>query len=378
MSGEPEASEAQKPVVTFLGPVASYTHQATLSAFPNSTHTLTPTITIEDVFASVQSGTAARGVVPFENSSNGSVVFTLDLFADVRAKYPDIVVCAESYVAVQHCLLGHAESRSDHQDATPSSVGGAASRTGTGVIPSPLSSGTATPTPSLPRPTKPTARPLSDLSRITKLYSHPQAWGQCKVFLDTYLKGVERQDVSSTSRAAQMAAEDGSGQSAAVSSAFAAEVCGLGVLARGIEDAADNTTRFFVIKRRGGEDEDDDDDGDDDDDDDGDDDDDADLKAAGEPEWKSLVSFTVDHANPGSLAHSLAVFETHALNLTSINTRPSGEENWKYIFFVEFKGRRRDAATRGGGPVDEALRELDAVCRSWRWLGSWESRLPRR
>ncbi|KAL5382780.1 hypothetical protein DPSP01_006339 [Paraphaeosphaeria sporulosa] len=358
MSEESGEKGAQKPVVTFLGPVASYTHQATLSAFPNSTHTLTPTTTIEDVFASVQSGAAARGVVPFENSSNGSVVFTLDLFADVQAKYPDIVVCAESYVPVQHCLLGHA--RSDQQHATslssPGNAGGAGRRAGTGVIPSPLSSGAVTPTPSIPNPTKPTARPLSDLSRITKLYSHPQAWGQCKVFLNTYLKGVERQDVSSTSRAAQIVAEDESGESAAVSSAFAAEVCGLGVLARGIEDRVDNTTRFLVIKRRG--------------------DGRADGKDGAGGEWKTLVSFTVDHANPGSLAHSLAVFEKYELNLTSINTRPSGVENWNYIFFVELKGRREEGTL--DGPVNEALRELDPVCRSWRWLGSWESRLPQR
>lgn len=355
--------------------------QATLDAFPGASHTLTPVATIEDVFASVHTGTASRGVVPFENSSNGSVVFTLDLFADAHHKYPDIVVCAESYVAVQHCLLGrsHPQHHASHPATLAVPATTSAPRTATGVIESPLSSGAVTPTTSHPRPEKPTARPAADLSRITKLYSHPQAWGQCKVFLDTYLKGVERRDVSSTSRAAQLVAEDVSGESAAVSSAFAAEEFGLYVLARGIEDRADNTTRFFVIRRRerererGSEGVGENDGGV------------RDVESEPEPDadprrtkshWKTLVSFTVDHANPGSLAHSLAVFEKHALNLTSINTRPSGVVNWNYIFFVELEGRRE--AGTDEGPVNKALGELDVVCRAWRWLGSWESRLPRR
>ncbi|KAF2446162.1 PDT-domain-containing protein [Karstenula rhodostoma CBS 690.94] len=345
MSEESGELGAKKPVVTFLGPVASYTHQATLDAFPDSTHTLTPVTTIDDVFASVHAGTATRGVVPFENSSNGSVVFTLDLFADTQRKYPDIVVCAESYVAVQHCLLGRPHL--NQHATTPSAPGKAADRrttaARTGVIESPLSSGAVTPTTSTPHPQKPSARPLADLARITKLYSHPQAWGQCNAFLNTYLKGVERQDVSSTSRAAQLVADDESGTSAAVSSAFAAEVCGLEVLARGIEDRADNTTRFFVIRRREGE------------------EGQEGGAHAAEREWKTLVCFTVDHANPGSLAHSLAVFEKYGLNLTSINTRPSGVENWNYIFFVELRGKREEGTE---GPVNGALGELDAHTRT--------------
>ncbi|KAI7118008.1 hypothetical protein KC324_g18786 [Hortaea werneckii] len=78
--------EAKKEVVGFLGPKASYTHQATLGHFPGPQYDVRPLTTIEDVFAAVQSGQAAYGVVPFENSSNGSVVFTLDLFADLHGR----------------------------------------------------------------------------------------------------------------------------------------------------------------------------------------------------------------------------------------------------------------------------------------------------
>jgi prephenate dehydratase len=299
-------------------------------------------------------------VVPFENSSNGSVVFTLDLFADLNNRYPDILVCGEAYVAVKHCLLGY-EDRSS-TSSTPT---------------------TSTQDPENGKHTKAT----QNLSHIKKLYSHPQAWGQCKTFLSTYLKTAERHDVSSTSKAAEIASRDKSGESAALSSFIAAELFGLDVLAREINDKMGNSTRFFVIRRK---------------------DEmttttaaatpklkakaDGDGDAEGETEnWKSLITFTIEHSNPGALANCLTVFSAHGINLTSINTRPSGVRNWHYVFFVEFKGRKTDMepdmdmgtgdregkgeGRGGGGDVDKALSELDRVCRGWRWLGSWENRL---
>ncbi|ORX98171.1 Prephenate dehydratase-domain-containing protein [Clohesyomyces aquaticus] len=366
-----------KPSVTYLGPKASYTHQATLDKFSESQYTLTPCITIEDVFCSVQSSSSHRGVVPFENSTNGSVVFTLDLFADLHGKYPDILVCGEAYIKVQHCLLGYQDPNpyspsSAQREKTPH-TSGASSPLGISIhtqnhhpvhvalplLDSPLSSGAVTPTPLNPLPLKPSARPVGDLRGIRKLYSHPQAWGQCKAFLNTYLKGVERQDVSSTSRAAELVTMDPSGESAAISSGIAAKVFGLKVLARGVEERGDNCTRFFVIRKReerpqppstpsSGS-----------------------LGKAEESNYKSLISFTIPPSSdaPGALAHSLAVFSKYGLNLTSINTRPSGVQNWNYIFFVEIRGRReRD----GKGSVNMALEDLGRVCRGWRWLGSWE------
>jgi prephenate dehydratase len=310
-------------------PIA-YSHnlQAALDAFDKNNVTLSPQITIADVFTAVQNGTAYRGVVPFENSSNGSVVFTLDLIGDIHGTHPDILVCGESYVAVKHCLLGHAIPNSTSQPPKVVEIDA--------------------------KFTNPLAVPTSDLSKIKKLYSHPQAWGQCKAFLSTYLKGVERQDVSSTSKAAEIAAQDPSGESAALSSFVAASLFGLDVLAESINDHVGNATRFLVIRRK-----------------------DSVTPPPSSPSgssdgtWKTLVTFTVDHANPGALAHCLAAFEKYALNLTSINTRPSGVENWHYIFFVEFKGKKEES----GGKVNGALEELGKVCRSWRWLGSWENRL---
>ncbi|KAH7348062.1 Prephenate dehydratase-domain-containing protein [Pyrenochaeta sp. MPI-SDFR-AT-0127] len=320
----------EKPVVAFLGPEGSYTHQATLDAFKSTDVTISPLVTIEDVFAAVQNGSAYRGVVPFENSSNGSVVFTLDLFADLHGKYPDILVCGESYVSVRHCLLGYAPSKEEEG---------------------------AGPTQNQDDSAHEPARPIHDISRVKTLYSHPQAWGQCKVFLTTYLKHCERRDVSSTSRAAELVSQDKSGESAALSSIIAADMFGLDVLAKSINDRVGNTTRFLVIRRKGEGNS-----------------SSSRTSTSEQRDWKSLVTFTVDHANPGALAHCLAVFETYGLNLTSINTRPSGVQNWNYVFFVEFKGRKEDGDQDCA--VNKALRDLDAVCRGYRWLGSWENRLP--
>ncbi|KAI5209001.1 PDT-domain-containing protein [Aureobasidium subglaciale] len=337
--------------IAYLGPKASYTHQATLSAFDLDNYGLSPQTTIEDVFSQVQSGKADFGVVPFENSTNGSVVFTLDLFADQNAKHPDIVVCGERYVEVHHCLLGRpAPATQGHATGQAKAL--------QEETKSPSSSGHATPIPSNPTPSNSRAAPLTSLAHIKKLYSHPQAWGQCKTFLSCYLKGVERQDVSSTSRAAELVAADDTNTTAAISSGIAAQMTGLDFLARDIEDEKDNATRFLILRRRSLEDT-----------------SPSSGKENGQEQaqaYKSLLSFTVSHTNAGALADALAVFKTHGINLTSINPRPSGEAPWHYMFFVEFSGKRGQAA------VDDALTGLGKVVRSWRWLGSWDNALQQK
>ncbi|PTB61519.1 PDT-domain-containing protein, partial [Trichoderma citrinoviride] len=146
----------EKPIVSFLGPIASYSHQAVRQVFPESSWELRPAATIDDVFDQVQFGEVKAGVVPIENSTNGSVVFTLDNLADRNGRYKDITVDGEIFVDVHHCLVGHRN-------------------------PSPMldlddhGSGTSTPTLNDPRPSKPKSRPLANLRHIKRLYSHPQA-----------------------------------------------------------------------------------------------------------------------------------------------------------------------------------------------------------
>ncbi|KAI2636363.1 PDT-domain-containing protein [Hypomontagnella submonticulosa] len=335
------AEASAKPTVCFLGPISSYTHQATLQAFPTDKFNLMPVETIKDIFTTTQSGRASCGVVPFENSTNGVVVFTLDQFADRAGEFPDLSVCAEIYLDVHHCLVGRHSPQEEGQAGRE--------------------------------------QPLRHIQRV---YSHPQAFGQCIRFLSSRLRGVETIDVSSTSRAAELAKADPTGSSAAVSSAVAASLLGLDVLARNVEDREDNTTRFFVLrrgattttadapipeleevldeqrrKRAGPE--------------------GAEALVEGEgrggdvyARTKSLASFTVPHRAPGALADVLESFRRARLNLTSISSRPSLAAPFRYVFFVEFEGHReRDPE----GRVRAALEGAAAAAQSCRWLGSWDS-----
>jgi prephenate dehydratase len=281
------------------------------------------------VFEAVQSGEAARGVVPFENSTNGAVIFTLELLGDRHKLYSDITICGESYLDVSHCLLG--------RKAPPAST-----------IDSPNMSGSCTPTFSAPTPVKPRTEPLSSLKHIKRLYTHPQAFGQCEDFLGAYLKGIERIDVSSTSRAAEIVKADTSGTSAAIASSLAADIHGLDFLAKGIEDREDNKTRFFIL-RKGIE----------------------KVEQIAFVPSKSMICFTIDHRSPGALADVLECFRNSKLNLTSINSRPTQNIPFQYIFFVEFEGSRlRDA----DGRVEQALQAVEKASHSWRWLGSWDDK----
>lgn len=283
------------------------------------------------MFDAVQSGKAERGVVPFENSTNGAVILTLELLADRNSLYPDIFISGESYLDVRHCLLGH--------KSPPASL-----------TSSPVLSGTSTPTPSVPTPLQPKSKPISSLKHIKRIHSHPQAFGQCESFLGAYLKGVERRDESSTSRSAEIVKNDTSGESAAIASSLAAEVHGLDILGESIEDREDNTTRFFIIQKGKP----------------------VDVTSGAELPSKSMVSFSVDHSKPGTLADVLECFRQYKLNLTSINSRPTTTVRFQYIFFVEFEGSRiKDQ----DGRVEGALSCLGKYTKSWRWLGSWEDKL---
>jgi len=250
------------------------------------------------------------------------VVFTLELLSDRNDLYSDVYVCGEAYLDVSHCLLG----KKCLQPGTDSSD----------------VSGVCTPTLSSPSPQKPRTVPLHSIKHIKRLYSHPQAFGQCEIFLGAHLRGVERIDVSSTSRAAEIAKEDPTGESAAIASILAAQIHGLDILAKGIEDREDNTTRFLILRKG------------------------VDEKACKTEKTKSLISFTVDHRTPGALASVLHCFQKYSLNLTSINSRPTREIPFQYIFFLEFEGSKLNDPT---GQVKKGF------VKGWRWLGSWDAKL---
>ncbi|KAE8382127.1 Prephenate dehydratase-domain-containing protein [Aspergillus bertholletiae] len=303
----------QHTTVTFLGPAASFSHQAAVEFFGESAELL-PCVSFTDAFTAVQQGEADYAIIPCENSTNGSVVQTLDLLADPNNLYEDVEVCGVHYLTVHHCLLARK-----------------------GVFSS-----------------------QRDYGSVAKLYTHPQAWGQCEGFLGRYFRGIERQDVSSTSKAGEIVSKTKTEHSAAIASRFAAEFHGLDVLEENIEDKTDNTTRFLVLRNRNS---------------DlttprpfGDLDDRREQWASTPTARKTLISFMVRQDSPGALAEALLIFKSHGMNLTSINSRPSQNNNWQYVFLVECQ----TANGLGDQGMDmEVLSHLQGVTETCRHLGTW-------
>ncbi len=173
--------------VAFLGPQATFTHVAAMQQFGFSAQLL-PQKSIAVVFDEVLRGRVQYGVVPVENSNEGVVSHTLDLFMEL-----DLQINAEILLEISHDLLSAS----------------------------------------------------GDLNRVRKVVSHAQALGQCRKWLEENLPDVPLVDVASTALAAQMVAEDDS--SAAIASAMAASLYDLRVVRQKIEDNPNNFTRFLVI-----------------------------------------------------------------------------------------------------------------------------------
>jgi chorismate mutase / prephenate dehydratase len=263
--------------VSCLGPEASYTHQAALSHFGRGV-ILSARETIPEVFDEVEGGDASWGVVPVENSIEGSVRQTLDRLTTTKC-----AIRAEIYLRISHCLLCAHRGK----------------------------------------------------SRIRKIYSHPQAFAQCRRWLAAHFPRCTLEASESTAAAARKALTEP--QSAAIAGSVAAEHYGLEILAEGIEDEPDNTTRFLVLG-----------------------------KGEGEPTGKDKTSvlFSARH-EPGSLFTALEPLARGRVNILSIESRPAKDRMWEYLFFLDLEGHRKDAGAAKG------LRELEARTAFLKVLGSY-------
>ncbi len=193
----------------------------------------------------------------------------------------------------------------------------------------------------------------SSLSDIQHVYSHPQALGQCKLFLTQSLPNAELHEAASTSRAAELVARN-SVHTAAIASKVTAVKYQLDILAENIEDREDNATRFLVLRRSVPY--------------------EADARIAdpNSEAYKRLLSFSVDHEQPGTLVNALKLLPNYGLNLTSIHSRPSPDRPWQYVFFIEFK------TICGEGAVNKAWSKLISATKELTWLGTWVDPLDER
>jgi chorismate mutase/prephenate dehydratase len=233
--------------------------------------------TIDDIFEEVRKGQADYGVVPIENSTDGAVTSALDQFAGTPLK-----ICAEIYLPIAHCLMS------------------AGARAG-----------------------------------IRRILSKPEVFGQCRNWLRAEMPGIELVPVSSTAKAAEIAAREK--QAAAIAGKLAAEMYRLKIIAPEIQDLGGNMTRFLVIGKSYG-------------------------KSTGDD--KSSLMFAVKH-EAGSLHRALGAFRQYGINMTKIESRPNKLKAWEYYFFVDIAGHVDDPKVR------KALRELKSHCVFMTILGAY-------
>ena len=262
--------------VAYLGPEASFTNFAAVRKF-GSQVSYVPCVTISEVFHKVENGDSDYGMVPIENSIEGAVTNTFDLLAD-----SDLKICAHLSLEISHNVLSR--------------------------VP---------------------------LDKIKKVYSKMEVFGQCRRWLREHLPQAELIEMASTTRAAQVAANEKN--AAAIASLLAADIYHLHIIRKGIEDSSHNITRFLVIGKE-------------------------DANPTGEDRTSILFSI---RDKVGALHDMLVPFCENRINLMKIESRPSKKKAWDYYFFVDFEGHHRDSG------VKKALGRLDKMCKFLKILGSY-------
>jgi chorismate mutase/prephenate dehydratase len=268
----------ERPVTAaFLGPEGTFTQAATRKHFGHSVQTV-PLATIGDIFSEVEAGACDYGVVPVENSTEGVISHTLDLFMTSPLR-----IVGEVSLRIHHHLMGH----------------------------------------------------TAELPAIQTVYSHQQSLAQCRGWLDRHLPQAERVAVASNAEAVRLAA--GQPGTAAIAGEAAAEIYGVEVIAKRIEDEKGNTTRFLVIG-------------------------DQDPPPSGRDKTSLLLACRNES---GGLHALLSPLAAHRISMTRIESRPSRRGIWDYVFFVDICGHGQDTK------VAQALEQLKREALLFKVLGSY-------
>ncbi len=258
-----------KLAIGFQGEHGAYSEEAIYKQFGRDVKTV-PASSIHEAFNLAEAGAVDLAVVPVENSVEGSINETYDMLLA-----SNLTVVGEVVLRVVHCLI---------------------------------------------------ALRTASLKGIKVVYSHPQALAQCRNFVKSM--GVDPMVTYDTAGSVKMIKEKHLVGAAAIAGERAAEIYGLKVLKKGIEDYSTNSTRFLIVSRE-------------------------DAKEPAPPRgtagrrggishWsKTSIIFAVPHT-PGSLYNALEVFAREKINLTKIESRPTKERPWEYYFFVDIEGHRQD------------------------------------
>jgi prephenate dehydratase len=265
--------------IGFLGPLGTYSEEAAL-LYDKTADRLYPTIT--GVGEAVAAGEINEGVVPIENSLEGPVTFTLDLLI----AQPTLFIRGEINLPIEHYLL---------------------------------------------------AKPGTVPAEIKVIYSHPQALGQCRQYLEKNYPQAEQMASLSTVLCVTDSFES-KVPAAAISPRRASELYDVDILDRGIQDVANNVTRFAVIGL-------------------------SDHAPTGDD--KTSMAFTLEKDSPGLLHRVLGEFADRDINLLKIESRPTKQLLGEYIFLLDCVGHREES------PMKEALAALSDPISMLRILGSY-------
>ncbi len=251
----------------FLGPEGTYCEVAKnqiAAALPFSVPAQIPLSTVKSIIDYTDQNEFAAAVLPIENSIEGIVRETMDNLLNI--KDPSLQITAETVVPVNHCLVSKAK----------------------------------------------------DIKKIKKIISHPQALAQCRNFIQkTFSDDIEQIEKASTSRAAKELI-DLDDSFAAISNKRSAELFGLNILAKNINDEKDNKTRFVFLSR---------------------------SKTSPSGNDKTSIAFVTKN-QPGALVKVLNVFDSLNINLLYIDSRPSKKNLGEYVFFTDFEGHIEDEPSR--------------------------------
>lgn len=265
--------------IAFQGERGAYSEIAAEKFF-NCNIKFIPCKDLEDVFKIVEDSYVDYGIIPVENSIEGSVTRSYDLMRESNLK-----ITGEIVIRISHCLISYHDY---------------------------------------------------EIKDVRKVYSHPQALGQCKNFIRK--QKLATYPTYDTAGSVKMLSRRRIKYAAAIASSKAAEIYGLKILAEGIEDDKNNYTRFLIISRNM-------------------------IKPIGKV--KTSIVFTVKHV-PGSLYKALKVFASRGINLTKIESRPVIGRPWEYYFYLDFEGSIENNI------VKNALKELSKKTTYIKVLGSYK------
>jgi prephenate dehydratase len=280
--------------IAYLGPAGTYTEQAAIAYDPSAERV--PQASVAAVSAAVESGSVEEGIVAIENSLEGSVTDVLDLLIHDST----LKIRKEVVIPINHCLL-----------VKPGTV--------------------------------------NEARQIQVLYSHPQAFGQCRKYIEAALPAAEVFATLSTVAAVEELmgigrfADHVTGPRGKIQAAIApkrsAELYDAEILMEGIQDHSRNATRFVVL---------------------------ASLDHEPTGDDKTSIAFTFDEEDkPGQIYRAMSEFASWSINLSRVESRPSKESLGRYVFLIDLDGHRTDPGVR------EALEAIDTFTSTLKIFGSY-------